>query len=575
MRESLRGLGLLLLGTLGCALLMALPGARALSVPLGALATLVATFGALELSGLSRPGTAPPDRSATLRELGRPLASTALAGLALYVLLRAAVAGRLDLGLLSGALGRLVSPESLAFVAIPASFLALVVGVYRVGEGLGVFGPDADGTARPLLRRHGFALIVAVTLLYLPRLGARSLLDPWETHYGEVAREMIARDDWISLWWAQDGWFWSKPVLDFWVQGLGMSLLGVRTGPDAMLSAAGAGLTPFPEWAVRLPIFLLTLLGTYLLYKAVAAVFGRRAGLLGGLALTSMPQWFLLGQQTMTDMPFVATLSGAMALMLLGLQTDEAALARSYELRLGARSLRLSAATLALGAVVAAVVPQVAYLLSRHVSLAGGALSVHADRFASGSPGNCGLPGNEACRAAVSVYPGFAPALQALLWVALLALILVAAGRERRVRRLYFLGAWFFAGLSTMAKGPAGLVLPALCVLAYLAIARRPRELFELEIPTGLLIVAAIVLPWMVAMLVRHGQPFTDRLLFHDMVKRAFSHVHDTNEGDDVSFRFYVWQLGYATFPLTGLVPHGDDRDLLGCEGSHRRDRGG
>ena len=41
------------------------------------------------------------------------------------------------------------------------------------------------------------------------------------------------------------------------------------------------------------------------------------------------------------------------------------------------------------------------------------------------------------------------------------------------------------------------------------------------------------------------------------MFKRAFTHVHDTNEGDDVSFRFYVWQLGYALFPWTGLVPAG------------------
>jgi 4-amino-4-deoxy-L-arabinose transferase-like glycosyltransferase len=56
-------------------------------------------------------------------------------------------------------------------------------------------------------------------------------------------------------------------------------------------------------------------------------------------------------------------------------------------------------------------------------------------------------------------------------------------------------------------------------------------------------------------MYVRHGQPFTDQLLFHHMFKRAFEHVHDTNKGDDTSFRYYVWQLGYATFPWTGLVP--------------------
>ena len=58
-------------------------------------------------------------------------------------------------------------------------------------------------------------------------------------------------------------------------------------------------------------------------------------------------------------------------------------------------------------------------------------------------------------------------------------------------------------------------------------------------------------------MYVRHGSPFTDRLIFHDMFNRAVHHVHDTNEGDDTSIRFYLWQLGYALFPWTGLAPLG------------------
>jgi 4-amino-4-deoxy-L-arabinose transferase-like glycosyltransferase len=92
--------------------------------------------------------------------------------------------------------------------------------------------------------------------LYLPLLGAHSLLDPWESHYGEVAREMLARDDWISLWWGQEGWFWSKPVLDFWLQGLSFALLGVKFRPDEMLSGAAHGHLPQPEWAARLPVAL-------------------------------------------------------------------------------------------------------------------------------------------------------------------------------------------------------------------------------------------------------------------------------------------------------------------------------
>ena len=91
----------------------------------------------------------------------------------------------------------------------------------------------------------------------------------------------------------------------------------------------------------------------------------------------------------------------------------------------------------------------------------------------------------------------------------------------------------------------------------YARIQRIVRELTQFEMLAGLLIIVAVALPWYVAMYVRHGSPFTDRLIFHDMFNRAFHHVHDTNEGDDTSFRFYVWQLGYALFPWTGLAPLG------------------
>jgi 4-amino-4-deoxy-L-arabinose transferase-like glycosyltransferase len=55
----------------------------------------------------------------------------------------------------------------------------------------------------------------------------------------------------------------------------------------------------------------------------------------------------------------------------------------------------------------------------------------------------------------------------------------------------------------------------------------------------------------------RHGNEFFERLFIHDMYKRAFSHVHDTNKGDDTSFRYYVWQLGYGLFPWSGLCAAG------------------
>ena len=195
----------------------------------------------------------------------------AASGAALFLALRLAVAGVLPM------------PKTSAAVLIPAAFLWLVVSVYRVGEALGPWRMDETGAPRPLLRRHGFWLVAIATVLYLPLLGSYSLSDPWETHYGEVAREMLARDDWISLWWAQDGWFWSKPILDFWIQGVFFSALNVGVMPDQMLAGVANGRFPQPEWAARMPVFLLTLTGTYLLYRGRPQGLRTSCGFLGRL----------------------------------------------------------------------------------------------------------------------------------------------------------------------------------------------------------------------------------------------------------------------------------------------------
>src|SRR4029079_12370079 len=98
-------------------------------------------------------------------------------------------------------------------------------------------------------------------------------------------------------WWAQENWFWSKPVLDFWLQALSFSTLGVAFQPDQMLATAKLGFVPHPEWAARLPVFLLMLPASYLVYRAVAKRFGGRAGFLGGLVLATAPHWYVLGRQ--------------------------------------------------------------------------------------------------------------------------------------------------------------------------------------------------------------------------------------------------------------------------------------
>ena len=50
-----------------------------------------------------------------------------------------------------------------------------------------------------LSERQMIALVIlSGLLLYLPFAGTYGLWDPWETHYGEVARQMVTRGDFIS-----------------------------------------------------------------------------------------------------------------------------------------------------------------------------------------------------------------------------------------------------------------------------------------------------------------------------------------------------------------------------------------
>ena len=563
-----RAIATILAGGVPAFLLMAKNGQNWWGVPVGLLFVALTAVGVMDLLGTFDDA----DEHVTARTEGARI------GPAVGVAVVAFLAFCGFLAMAQAAVG----PWWVGSLTVTTSFLALVAAVFNVGRILGPWKLDELGLERPLLQRHGFWVLAIGALLYFPAMGLQSLWDPWETHYGEVAREILARDDWVSLWWAQDGWFWSKPILNFWVQSLAMASLGTGYHADMMMTGAGGAWTAHPEWVVRTPNVLMTLVAMYLLYKGVAKVFGRRAGLLGALVLATMADWFFLAHQTMTDMPFVAAMTGAMGLLLNGLNTHEDARVSVYEVDAFGRKWRLSLWHLVFGVVLLCALPQILYLLSRTIELVvwgdgPKGFRFHWDEFKSGSATNCGLPGNEACvmhapasvpksvganpsglwHSIVRYFGGFEPSLQGVAWSFVLGSALYLNWGERRTRRLLYIAAWLCAAIATMAKGPAGFGLPMLCAFAYVATKRRWSELLRLEILTGVLVILAVALPWYVAMYIRHGSPFTDRLIFHDMFNRAFSHVHDTNEGDDTGIRFYLWQLGYALFPWTGLVPLG------------------
>lgn len=480
-----------------------------------------------------------PPREVTAGALARPAALLVACALLVWLVLRLAVRAALPLWAIS--------------VLAPAAALALVAAVFRAGVVLGPLALDESGAPRPLARRHGFWVITLGVVTALPLLGAFSLIDPWETHYAEVAREMIERHDFVSPWWANEGWFMSKPVLIFWLEAAAMLLLGARTGPDQVLAGA-ASAAARPEWALRLPAFVLAVLGAYVLYNGVSRTCSRRAGAFGALALLTMPGYALLSHQAITDMPLVASVAASTGFLLRALDArDEAHVAR-WSVRGGSYTLTFHAGHVMALLLVLLVLPQLAAVTAGHVHLDASGLHLGADRLVAGSPHACTLPGQPACARVPLAHPRLQPIVQALLWLPVLPWLAARLATETRASRLFAVAAWTAAAVGAMAKGPAALVIPAAAALTAMAARRSLRPLLRLELLAGLAVVVVLVAPWYLAVYARHGRAFIDELVLRHMLGRTLDHLHDTNGGDDVGLVYFVKQLGFATFPWSGLA---------------------
>ncbi len=429
-------------------------------------------------------------------------------------------------------------------------------------------GPDAD-EARPWWRREGVWVLLFGAVLYLPFAGAYGLWDPWETHYSEVSREILSRDDWITTWWGQEGWFMSKPILIFWMGALGMglgTLFGLKIGPD--------GGPQWQEWCIRVPISLLAIAAMYALYRAIASAWGRRAGLLVAMVLGTMPHWYFIAHQAMTDMPFVGPLVIAMSMLMLAVTAgDRVVSARRWTV--AGRPLRLSLWHGAIGGTLMMIVPQVMYLLTRPMVVACpddarmaqcqdmlrqnriGSFQFPVETYYYGSAGNSAdtlansVPGSPAWERLANVVPFFPSAVQGALWVIVGAIAMWLLRRERRAKALYFATFYVWCAVATIGKGPAGLAIPVAVAGAWIVVSGRWRELLHARIFTGALLFLVVGMPWYIAITGRLGNEFFDRFVVHDIINRTVVGVH----GDTGSVRYFIWQLGYATFPWSGLVP--------------------
>lgn len=424
--------------------------------------------------------------------------------------------------------------------------------------------------AGPWYRDERVLLPLLMLLLYVPCAGAFGLWDPWETHYAEVAREMLARDDHVTPWWGPEGWFLSKPALLPWVIGLGLSA-GTLFGRTFLPGGDGLGQEVF----VRAPIVLLSLSALGAVQWSVGATCGRRAGFWSALVLGTTPFWSMVSHQAMTDVPFVALMTLSMAFVVRAVTVDPEEHVTAAVVRVGPLRVRVSPWHLAVGLLTVVSLPQALYLLTRPVLLAcptpvsdrcaealrasrWGGVQFPIERFFAGSAGNSaspslagGVAGAIPWEAHFSRVPFAVSAAQGMAWLALGAVVLASLRRERRAQPIAFAMVYLFAGLSLLAKGPAGLGLPEITLALFIVATRRWRLLRQLRLARGLGIFLLCAAPWYAAVSVRLGREYFDRFVVHDLLARSLTGVH----GDTGAAGYYVRQLGYGLFPWVALLP--------------------
>ena len=387
--------------------------------------------------------------------------------------------------------------------------------------------PAAPGIFDRLSERQIILLVMLFGLvLYLPFAGSYGLFDPWETHYGEVGRQMTRRNDFISLFWPGSPLdtenFWSKPVLTFWLMALSMKLFGIG---GAGLPAGEFALSSRPEWALRLPFCLMALLALIGVYLPVSRFVSRRAGVLSAVALATFPMFSLIARQAMTDMAFIGPMTLGLGLCAMALFDDQdEILPRKRWRRFSWPHHSLYYATVGLLALT--VLPQ---------------LVVNSIQLVWPMPGRLRI-----------TIPGFAAMLPYDL--GFLAFVWYTA-RTRHKAPFYLHIASILCGLAMLAKGLAGLGLPVIVFLAYLLFTWNWRRLARAELlrslPWAILACALVAVPWHHAMLVRHGIPFWNELYGDNHWRRLVTGRH----GDRGSFEYFVRELGYGLYPWILLAP--------------------
>ena len=133
---------------------------------------------------------------------------------------------------------------------------------------------------KSILQKWGLPALTLFTFFIL--LGSRSLNEPDEGRYSEIAREMIETGDWLvpHLWYLPH---LDKPPMTYWLVAASMKMFGQN------------------EWAARLPVALAGISGVWAVFLLGCSLGGRRAGFWSAVILQSSLLYFAMARMLTPD----------------------------------------------------------------------------------------------------------------------------------------------------------------------------------------------------------------------------------------------------------------------------------
>jgi 4-amino-4-deoxy-L-arabinose transferase-like glycosyltransferase len=133
---------------------------------------------------------------------------------------------------------------------------------------------------KTILQKWGLPALTLFTFFIL--LGSRSLNEPDEGRYSEIAREMIETGNWLvpHLWYLPH---LDKPPMTYWLVAASMKMFGQS------------------EWAVRLPVALAGMSGVWAAFLLGCSFGGRRVGFWSALILQTSLLYFAMSRMLTPD----------------------------------------------------------------------------------------------------------------------------------------------------------------------------------------------------------------------------------------------------------------------------------